>query len=281
MLRRMRLALLANPESGRGQAPEAERLLRGHGAEVRRFALQERDEAVAWSPDRIAVAGGDGSIAAVAEAAGRAGLPIAVVPTGTANDFARAHGLPSELDEACGLAVNGDRTRQLELAWIGEHPFVNAASVGLAPAAARRADGLKRVLGPLAYSVGAVHAGLRTHPVTCRVSCDGDLLFGGAAWQVTVAATGAFGAGSNVDADPSDGRLDVVVIEASSRARLVLHAYGLRAGRLESQRGVRRARAGRVEVDAEAATFNVDGDLVEVSEARFRAQARAFAVVVG
>jgi diacylglycerol kinase family enzyme len=277
----MRLALLANPASGRGQAPDAERLLREHGAEVRRFDLDARDAAVQWGPERIAVAGGDGSIGCSAETAAQAAVPLAVIPTGTANDFARALDLPSDLDAACRLAVAGERVRRLELAWLGERAFVNAASLGLSPAAARRAHGIKRLLGPLAYSVGALHAGLTARPVACRVGCDGETLFTGSAWQVTVASTGAFGGGSRVEADPHDGRLDVVVIEARSRAWLVIHAYGLRRGRVEAQRGVHSTRAHSIEVDAEAGAFNVDGEVVQTEHASFRVEPEAFALVSG
>ena len=77
------------------------------GAEVRRFGMDELDEAVACGADRVVVAGGDGSIAPVAAAAGAAGLPLAVVPAGTANDFARRLGLPDGLSAACRLAVRG------------------------------------------------------------------------------------------------------------------------------------------------------------------------------
>jgi diacylglycerol kinase (ATP) len=128
---------------------------------------------------------------------------------------------------------------------MGERPFVNAASAGLSPVAAGKAHGLKRLLGPVAYAVGALHAGLGAHPVRCRVSGDGERVFDGRAWQVIVAVTGAFGGGAGIDADPHDGELDVVVIEASSRARLIVHAYGLRAWRVEAQRGVRSWRGGR------------------------------------
>jgi diacylglycerol kinase (ATP) len=277
----MRLALLANPDSGRGRAPDAERLLREHGADVRRFALDDREAALAWGPERIAVAGGDGSIGCSAEAAAKAAVPLAVIPAGTANDFARALGLPFDLSEACRLAATGARLRRLELAWLGDRPFVNAASLGLAPAAARRAHGIKRLLGPLAYSVGAVHAGLTAKPVACRVGCDGETLFTGSAWQVTVASTGAFGGGSRVIADPRDGRLDVVVIEARSRPWLVMHAYGLRRGRVEAQRGVHTARARSVEVDADVPDFNVDGEVARVGAARFRVEPEAFELVSG
>lgn len=278
----MRLALITNPESGRGRAPEAERRLRELGAEVRSFGLDERDDAAGWRPERFVVAGGDGSIGPAAEAAAEAGVPLAVVPVGTANDFARAVGLPFCFAEACRLAVTGKRTRLLELAWIEERPFVNLASAGLSPVAAEKAHGLKRVLGALAYPVGALRAGLGADPVDCRVSCDGEPLFEGSAWQVSVAVTGAFGGGAGIQADPCDGQFDVVVIEASSRARLVLHAYGLRARQVESQRGVRKGRGRIVEVRTDGRTgFNVDGERVELDRARFRVEREAFALVDG
>jgi diacylglycerol kinase (ATP) len=257
-------------------------MLREHGADVIRFTLDRAGDAAESGAARMVVAGGDGSIGRAAEIAGRAGVPLAVVPVGTANDFARALGIPLDPAEACRLAVRGQRTRRLELAWIGSRPFVNAASAGLSPVAARKAQGLKRVFGPLAYSLGALRAGFGARPIPCRVSCEDDLLFDGLAWQVTVGATGAFGAGATVEADPSDGMLDVVVLQASSRARLIAHAYRLRAGRVESQRGVRNRRCRDLEVVTDGDTgFNVDGEVIDVGDARFRVEAGAYEVVIG
>jgi diacylglycerol kinase (ATP) len=249
---------------------------------VRRFTLEQASEAVRSGATRIVVAGGDGSIGPAAMAAGENGVPLAIVPVGTANDFARALYIPIDPAKACRLAVRGDETRLLELAWIGSRPFVNVASAGLAPVAARKAAGLKRILGPLAYSIGALRAGLGARPVHCRVRSEGESLFDGAAWQVTVAVTGAFGGGATVEADPGDGELDVVVIEAGSRARLVDLAYRMRAGSVESHRAVRSWRLPEVEIDTGGETgFNVDGEIVEAREARFTVEARAFEVVTG
>jgi diacylglycerol kinase (ATP) len=276
------IALLANPESGSGEADRAERLLRDHGAEVSRFGLDEASGAVASHPQRVVVAGGDGTIGCGAEVAARAGVPLAVVPVGTANDFARAMEIPLDPADAVKLAVRGARTESLDLGGFDGRPFVNAASAGLSPVAARKAHGLKRMLGPLAYAVGALRAGLTAEPVHCHVRCDGAELFGGRAWQVTVACTGAFGGGAGVDADPRDGVLDVVVIEATSRARLAMYAYGVRAGRIERHSGVITGAGREVEVDAERRTgFNVDGELVDAEEVRCTVEARAFEVVVG
>jgi YegS/Rv2252/BmrU family lipid kinase len=277
-----RIALLANPGSGSGEAERVEDELRELGAQVSRFALDEWEAAAEAGTERIVVAGGDGSIGCAAAAASRATVALGVVPAGTANDFARALELPSDLAEACRLALEGESTQSLELGLMGERPFVNVASLGLPPAAARRAKRMKRLLGAGAYALGAVRAGLSANPVACTVRCDGTEVFAGEAWQATVACTGAFGGGADVVADPRDGYLNVVVIEATSRAALVVRAYGLRAGGLESQRGVRSCRAQRVDVDVpEDTSYNVDGEVVEAGPSTFTVRANAFEVVVG
>ncbi len=276
------IALLANPDSGSGEAGEVERKLREHGAAVTRFDLDHADDAAAAGPQRIVVAGGDGSVGCGAAAAARAGVPLGVVPVGTANDFARALDLPEDVDEAVAIAADGARTERLDLGRAGERPFVNAASAGLSPVAARNAHGLKSALGPLAYTVGALRAGLFADPIPARVKADGELVFDGDAWQVIVGLTGAFGGGAEVDADPADGLLDVVVIEARSRARLVAYGYGLRAGRVERQEGAITASGSRIEVEADGATgFNVDGELIEAAAIAFGAEPGAYDVVVG
>jgi diacylglycerol kinase family enzyme len=276
------LALLANPDSGAGEAGEVERLLRERGLPVSRFDLDRAEDAVAARPERIIVAGGDGSVGPGAQAAARAGVPLGVVPAGTANDFARALELPEDLAEAARLAATGTRTVALDLGRYDEQPFVNAASAGLSPVAARRAHGLKRFLGPLAYTVGALRAGLFAQPVSARVLADGEPVFDGRAWQVIVALTGAFGGGAEVEADPADGRFDVVAIEAGSRAGLVLRGYGLRAGRVEGQAGVVTATGAQVEIETDGESgFNVDGELVDARRLRFTLEPRAFQVVVG
>lgn len=275
------IALLANPDSGSGEAERVAGEIRQLGAEVEAFPLSDVESAIAAGPARVVVAGGDGSLGCVAAPAGRAGVPMAVVPTGTANDFARAMEIPLEFDDAVRLAVEGAATKRLDIARMDERPYLNVASLGLSPAAAERAAGLKGSLGPLAYTLGALRAGMAADPVECAVRCSGEELFAGEAWQVTVACTGAFGGGSSVDADPADGRLDVVVIEADNRLRLIRHAYGLRAGEVEEQPGVHSRSCPEVEIELAGTTdFNVDGELVESGTCRFTVEPRAVEVVV-
>src|SRR4051812_2862816 len=126
---RMRIALAANRASGGGLDPEPLlAAMRDAGAEVTVAGCEAADlEALAASgPDRMAVAGGDGTIGPVAAAAGRIGVPLAVIPTGTANDFARAHGLPGDPVAAARLAATGSRVEAQELGFLADgRAFVN------------------------------------------------------------------------------------------------------------------------------------------------------------
>jgi diacylglycerol kinase family enzyme len=283
----MRIALAANRASGGGLDPDPlVAAMREAGAEVSVGGCEPSEvEALAASaPDRMAVAGGDGTIGPVAAAAGRIGVPLAVIPAGTANDFARAHGLPDDPVEAARLAATGSRIVPQELGLLaGGRPFVNVASAGLASVAARRADALKPVLGPFAYGVGALRAALSERPVPVRVRVDGETVFDAGGWQVIVAVTGAFGGGSGVrEAHPGDGRLDVVVIPASSRLALARRAWGLRSHSIARQSAVGHHVGELVEVTLPAGTeLNVDGELRDDGLERVTVERAAFELVVG
>lgn len=280
----MLIALVANRASGRGTEPEAiVRALRDAGAAVLEpFDLGSIEAAARSGADRLVLASGDGAVGLGAAAAGATGLPLALVPLGTANDFAHALGIPTELEAACRLAARGTNTGAVELGRMDARPFVNAASAGLAVAAARRARPLKGSLGALAYAAGAGVAGLRSTPLQCRVECDGEELWRGPAWQVTVACTGVFGGGSQIaSANPRDGKLDAVVMTAGPRRRLALHAYGLRRGRIAGQRGIRHAHAREIRVEVPDGThYTVDGEITSAGPSTFVVERAAVKVVV-
>jgi diacylglycerol kinase (ATP) len=293
----VRLALIANPRSGAAPDPsELEALLAAGGADVAYVPIDEiagrqdgdlHDRGLAAltsgaRPDRVVVAGGDGSIGAAALRAAELGVPLAVVPVGTANDFARARDLPLDLEEACALAREpGAATARADLGLAAGRPFVNAASVGLAVVAAQAAKPHKPSLGPLAYGFGALRAGMTASALNCVVVCDGERGFAGRAWQVVVGVTGAFGGGSEIGGTrPDDGLLDVAVVPAGSRLGLARRALGMRTGRLTAQAGVAHERAAVIEVrTAGDAAFNVDGETRRCEPARFTLHPGGFDVV--
>lgn len=274
----MEIALVANAASGSGTDVAAiERALRSQGADVRTYDVRDLPQTL--EADRLVVAGGDGSVGRAAALAARAGIPLALVPTGTANDFARHLGLTLDPEEAAAFAAGPDAPRRpFDLCWAGETPFVNAASAGLSVAAAQAAVPLKP-LGPLAYAAGALAAGVKEDPLHVRITCDGDACFEGEAWQVTVAGTGAFGGGAELDAaDPRDGVLDVAVLEAGARAKLARHAIGMRRGDLTEQEGVVHLRGCEIVVEGPS-EWNVDGERCGLDPARFRVETHALEVL--
>ncbi len=263
----MRIAIVLNPGSGSIGDPDA--LV----ADLRRrcdaltvHAPGEHEAAIGEQPDRLLVAGGDGTIASCFQAAATAGIPLGVLPAGTANDFARALGLPLELGPALELAT-GDAPK-LQRSWgglIDDRPFVNVASVGLAVDAAERAERFKKVLGPLAYSVGAAAAGLAAKPLRASLKADGEPVADGHVWQLLIGASGRFGGGAGLgEADAADRELVAAWVHAGPRITLPVRAAGLRNRTIEQQDGVEWWPAHEFTVTAGAdgrpAHWNVDGE---------------------
>jgi diacylglycerol kinase family enzyme len=284
----MRVALIVNRASGSGLDPgPLEAAMRERGAEVRIVGIESGELEQLESgtpPERLVVAAGDGTVAQVAELAGKLGVPLGVIPGGTANDFARATELPDDPEEAAALAVSGTELRRLDLGRLASGvAFVNVASAGLASVAAREAEPLKPHLGPLAYAAGALRAAATASPVRCTVRVDGEQVFGGKAWQLIVAVTGAFGGGSEVGAaDPCDGLLDVAVLPAGSRIGLARRAWGMRRGTIQEQRDVEHHQGTTIEVDLAPGTeFNADGEIRDSGLDRVTVERGAYELVVG
>lgn len=268
----MQLALVANPKSGAGRAPdEIATLLREQGHEVTTFTLDDAEAAAASGADRVVVAGGDGSIGVVFAACAAAGTALAVLPAGTANDFARAIGVPPVFDDAVALAADSE-ARGLTVwgAEIDGRPFVNVASIGLAVNAAEEAAPFKKLLGPVAYALGAGIAAVRGKHIQARVTVDGQEQYAGDVWQVLVASTGTFGGIAQLpESDPETAAIEAYVVEGGSRIGLLRRVWGMRNG--GNRGGVRTFRGHRIAVAVEPEPrWNVDGEVVELGDVTAR-----------
>ncbi|RZU34139.1 phosphatase PAP2 family protein [Blastococcus saxobsidens] len=117
----------------------------------------------------LGVAGGDGSVAAAAAVALEHGLPLAVIPAGTLNHFARDVGLITPQDAVD--AVLAGQAVKVDVAEVNGTPFLNTSSIGAYPEMVRRRDRLAGSLGKwLALSVAAAQV-LRTGtPVELEVN---------------------------------------------------------------------------------------------------------------
>lgn len=133
-----RPVLFVNPGSGGGTAERTGLVERAEARGIHVVLLDgEQDladlaaEAVSGGADVLGVAGGDGTMAVVAAAAVRAGVPFVCVPAGTRNHFAMDVGLDRE-DPVAALDAFGPAVqRRVDLGWVGNRPFVNNVSIGL------------------------------------------------------------------------------------------------------------------------------------------------------
>ena len=98
------------------------------GEEVRDAALEAADDGA----ESLVVAGGDGSVAGVAGVAVERNLPLAVVPTGTLNHFARDLGLDLVRPlRALDAFASGHHERRVDVGRINGRPFINNVSLGV------------------------------------------------------------------------------------------------------------------------------------------------------
>lgn len=167
------IALIVNPEAGRGRAHaragEAAGAL-SRVAEVRRYetraAGDERRcarEAVAHGASIVAVVGGDGSVHHTVRGlldmpSGAPTVPLAIYAAGTGNDFVKSLGTPSHDYAALTALVAGGVTHAVDVGEIDGVPFVNAAGLGFDVEVLDRMQHARRLRGPAAYVLTALRA---------------------------------------------------------------------------------------------------------------------------
>jgi diacylglycerol kinase family enzyme len=228
--------------------------------------------AVADGAGLVFAAGGDGTVRACAQALAGTGIPLAIVPLGTANLTARALGIPARAGLAIEAGFRGrDRRIDLACAELGDAGsaagilFAAMAGIGLdaAVVGAAHAAG-KRRLGWVAYAVsGVAHLSLAPREFTVRL--DGGEPLVRRARCVVVGNAGLLPGGFWLlpEAKCDDGWLDVGILAPTGVlgwprvAGLVVTRSRRADGQLE------RFRARRVEISAAAdLPRQVDGEVI-------------------
>lgn len=228
----MHVLLVHNSAAGDGHfnRQSLERLIRGAGHTVTYAPASERS----W---REAVAGGDVDVVAAAGGDGTGGgVPIAVIPLGTANNIAGALGLSSRAipDLVAGWSHARRQSFDMGTARAGRsYQFLESAGVGLLAATiARIAHGDAAYVDELDEAEGRLEAAVdvlcdelsRIEPVQVELDLDGRAVSGA---FVLVEVLNFGGAGANLrlahEADPADGYFDVVLVDADGRQALLDH----------------------------------------------------------
>jgi diacylglycerol kinase (ATP) len=271
---RRRVLIILNPVAGRRRSSRRlfDRVVaaldrRGCSVVVRRTGPAVGDaERLAREAEAdfeiIVVAGGDGTINAVANGMAAQPRPLALLPLGTANVLAREIGLPRRPEDLAELIVAGT-TRPIWPGRVGDRLFLTMASSGFdAEVVATVNPRLKRYAGRFAFawSIGACL--WRYRPCGLVVRVDG--VEHRAA--TVIAAKGRFYAGSYViapRADPAEPLLDLVLFRRSGRLAVLRYLGALLLGGLPRRSDVTclRARSALVSA-ADSLPVQADGEIV-------------------
>lgn len=276
---RPRALVLINPRARRGgQAIDGvlERFKNGgldFSVEYFRTPAEASDDIIRRQHDfdRVVVCGGDGTISSAARGIMESGLPMGILPMGTANDLARTLAIPADLQRAADIIVAGKR-RAIDVGTVNGHAFFNVASIGLSADLARNlCNDTKRRWGRFGYAIAALRALWTARPFTTWITTkDGTEEV--KTMQIAVGNGRHYGGGNVVatHAAIDDGHLDLYSLEVKSVWKLALMAPSFRAGGHGAWREVRTARCTSFDVETrKPRPVNTDGELVTFTPARF------------
>lgn len=285
---RRRALLLINPNSRRGaEAADAmPELLQAGGLDVRSETFSSPDEAAEGirelknEVDCIVVAGGDGTLNAVAAAVIETGRPMGIVPLGTANDLARTLGIPADLQGAADVIARG-HTRRIDVGMANDQPFYNVASIGLSVELADQLGAeTKKRWGRFGYAIAAIKVLTNARPFRAWIRSNGEEKRV-RTLQIAVGNGRHYGGGMTVAADATadDGWLDLYSLEVDHWWRLLRLLPSLRRGTQGEWDDVRAFRMTEVTIrTSRPRPVNTDGELTTWTPAHFRIRPKSVLV---
>ncbi|HKF34524.1 MAG TPA: diacylglycerol kinase [Jatrophihabitantaceae bacterium] len=273
-----RIAVLVNPAAGGGRgarvAHRAVARLRERGLDVEELAGTDARHAAALAQDAVgsadvlAVVGGDGMISIALQVLAGTEVPLGIVPAGSGNDHARTYGIPRRsAEKAADVIADGHRTT-VDIGRIvaadGEtRYFGTVVAAGFDSLVNDRANRMRRPRGRMRYNLATVVELANLRRVPFRVEVDDDRFN----QDLVLAAVGnapTYGGGMRIcpEADAADGLLDVTVVRAMPRRRLVRFFPSVYTGTLARHHEVEMYRAATVRLDARGIRAYADGELV-------------------
>lgn len=227
------LKVIYNPAAGRGRARrhvlEVEEYLRSRGARVECEPSTGPDDLVRIAAessragyDRVVVCGGDGTLNLSIREFDLTRGTLALIPTGSGDDFAKVMGIPRNVRRACDVALDGV-IREVDVALANEIRYLGVAGLGFDSEVADFANRNVRFLRGSAvylYAILRVLPKFTPRPVDLRSengSRHAHIMF------AAVGNTRQYGGGIRItpDAVVDDGLLDLCLVHQTTRVELL------------------------------------------------------------
>ena len=242
-------------------------------------------KAAAAGFDVVAVYGGDGTIAEVAGGLLGTGIPLGIIPGGTANMMAMSLNIPRELRLACQLIASEEhQIRVVDIGVVENNYFLQLVGIGMEAKIIQLADrDLKDRLGPLAYGWAIVQALHEPHQARFFVTLDGEerIEMDGVTCLIANGNNVNFpNLGISMGSDPDDGLLEIGLLRQTSLDSLINMASSITGGP-ENQRMFLRRQARTVFVEAEPQQMvQADGEIIGHTPVKINIIPQAVRVIV-
>lgn len=247
----------------------------GHAVELATQAASE-----GWAC--VAAFGGDGTVGDVARGIVGSDAALGILPMGTGNDVARNLHLPLDLAVACAT-LNAGKTRRVDMGEINGVPFLNNAGTGFDARVMQVMNtSIRFVRGKPAFVLAVLKMFPSFRAFDLSLCHDDGREETFSAMMLSVLNGTMYGAGMKATpgALMDDGLLDVLVIKAMPKPKLLALFPKVIAGKHEGHAAVRifRTRSLRITCDPPQ-PLNVDGDVQGTTPAEIRVRPQALSVI--
>lgn len=246
----------------------------GHAEELARTATMHTD--------LIFAVGGDGTVREVIAGSADSGVPVAVIPTGTENIFAKYYRF--QASEASILAcVHRGVQHRMDLTYMNGRPFCIVAGAGFDAEVVHRLN--QRRCGHIThldYTGPIIQTFMRHSFPRITVCADGATIFDGRG-LVFVGNLPRYCLSLSIlkRALDHDGLLDVCIYPCHTRSRLLLHALHTLTGRHDRKCGVIYRQVKHVVLQSESPVpLEIDGDCSGYLPAEFTIRKGAVSLVL-
>jgi len=236
----------------------------------------------AAAADMMVAIGGDGTLNAVLQGLIGTGLPLGIVPLGTANSLCKTLGIPADPIAACDV-IAGGHTRSIDVGRVNGTYYFNEASIGLSVTLSRRLTAqLKSRLGIFAHLFEALSVMQRTRRFRAVIRVDGDRDVAVHTAQLTVGNSRNFGGVlASDEASIDDRRLDLYSVEFRHWWDYFEVLVSLLRRRFDDAETVLTMHARRFEVrTGRPMSIEADGEIVSKTPAVFEVVPQAVKVFV-
>lgn len=217
--------LIVNPIAGGNDKTELVAAVRSfaaaEGIEMEEFETTGKDDEKAivklykqHQPERILVAGGDGTVKMVAEAVEHHDVVIGVLPAGSANGLSVDLKLPTDLNENLKIAFHGN-VMEMDMVCINDKKSLHLSDIGVNAELIRNYEG-STIRGKLGYALQAVNTLTALEPpFHATIKANGETIETEARMLV-IANTQKYGTGVTINpvGIMDDGKFEIVILKS-------------------------------------------------------------------